>query len=68
MSTKRVSSVEDSTTLVVQQDEITGEYYIELPTRILAKLGWVEGDTVEWKEEDGGVRWVVTKKATADDG
>lgn len=62
MSTKRVSSVEESSTLVVQLDEETGEYFVELPERILSRLGWKPGDTVEWREEDNGVRWIVTKK------
>lgn len=60
MSTKRVSSVEENSTLVVQEDPETGEAFIELPYRLLQQLGWKEGDDLEWIEtKDGG--WTVRK-------
>lgn len=67
MGTKRVSSVEEKTTLVVQEDPDTGELFIELPDRILKQLGWKPGDTVEWHEEDDGIRWTITKKEVEDE-
>lgn len=60
MSTKRVSKVEESSTLIVQEDPETGEQYIELPQRLLKKLGWKEGDDLEWIEGVDG-SWTIKK-------
>ena len=66
MSTKRVSSVEQSSTLEIQEDPVTGEQYIELPQRLLIQLGWKEGDDLEWVElEDGS--WSVKKVENDED-
>lgn len=60
MSTKRVSSVEESSTLVIQEDPNTGEPFIELPQRLLEQLGWKEGDDLEWIEGPDG-SWTIKK-------
>lgn len=60
MSTKRVSSVEESSTLVIQEDPDTGEPFIELPQRLLEQLGWKEGDDLEWIEGPDG-SWTIKK-------
>lgn len=60
MSTKRVSQVENSSTLVVQEDPNTGEHYIELPQRLLKTLGWEEGDDLVWIELPDG-NWSIKK-------
>ena len=60
MSTKRVSSVEQSSTLEIKEDQVTGEQYIELPQRLLEQLGWKEGDDLEWIELENG-SWSVKK-------
>ena len=60
MSTKRVSSVEQSSTLEIQEDPVTGEQYIELPQGWLEQLGWKEGDDLEWIELENG-SWSVKK-------
>ena len=60
MSTKRVSSVEQSSTLEIQEDPVTGEQYIEIPQRLLEQLGWKEGDDLEWIELENG-SWSVKK-------
>jgi hypothetical protein len=65
MSTKRVSSVEDRSTLVIQEDPDTGEPFIELPQRLLEQLGWKEGDDLEWIEGPDG-SWTI-KKVEADE-
>ena len=67
MGTKRASSVEEMSTLVVQEDPDTGELYIELPDRILKQLGWKPGDTVEWREENNGIMWTIAKKNSEDE-
>jgi len=66
MSTKRVSSVEQSSTLEIQEDPVTGEQYIELPQRLLAQLGWKEGDYLEWVELENG-SWSVKKVENDED-
>ena len=48
MSTTRVSKVEESSTLVVQEDPDTGDLFIELPERLLKQLGWQEGDDLQY--------------------
>jgi len=60
MSTKRVSSVENSSTLIIQTDPETGEPFIEFPERLLLKLGWKEGDDLEWVERPDG-SWTIQK-------
>ncbi|MDC1446424.1 hypothetical protein N8344_00465 [bacterium] len=66
MSTKRVSSVEQSSTLEIQEDPVTGEQYIELPQRLLVQLGWKEGDDLEWVELENG-SWSVKKVENDED-
>ena len=66
MSTKRVSSVEQSSTLEIQEDPVTGEQYIELPQRLLIQLGWKEGDSLEWVELENG-SWSVKKVENDED-
>jgi bifunctional DNA-binding transcriptional regulator/antitoxin component of YhaV-PrlF toxin-antitoxin module len=66
MSTKRVSSVEQSSTLEIQEDPVTSELYIELPQRLLAQLGWKEGDDLEWVELENG-SWSVKKVENDED-
>ena len=60
MSTKRLSQVEESSTLVVQEDPETGEAFIELPQRLLEKLGWKEGDDLQWIQDANG-NWTIKK-------
>ena len=36
-------------TLKVEQNEITGEYFIILPEDLLAKMDWKSGDEIEFK-------------------
>ena len=60
MSTKRVSQVEESSTLVVQEDPETGDLFIELPQRLLKQLGWNEGDDLQWIEDANG-NWTIKK-------
>lgn len=66
MSTKRVSSVEESSTLVIQEDPETGEPFIELPQRLLKQLGWKEGDDLQWVEGTDG-SWTIKKVENDED-
>lgn len=60
MSTKRVSQVEESSQLVIQEDPVTGEPFIEFPQRLLEQLGWKEGDELRWVERPDG-SWTIEK-------
>jgi hypothetical protein len=66
MSTKRISSVEQSSTLIVQEDPETGEPFIELPQRLLTQLGWKEGDELMWEERPDG-SWSIVKQENNED-
>ena len=58
MATKRETSTIGN--LVIQKDPETGELYLELPKDTLRKLGWSEGDDLEWIENPDGT-WNVIK-------
>ena len=47
-------------TLEVQEDPETGDAILEFPPDFLAKTGWVEGDTLVWRELDDGA-WTLEK-------
>jgi hypothetical protein len=49
-------------TLDVQHDD-AGEAYIEFPQETMAGLGWKEGDTVVWADNNDG-SFTLTKKNT----
>jgi hypothetical protein len=34
--------------------EMDGELYLELPNNFIKELGWSEGDTLVWTENDDG--------------
>ena len=53
-------------TTTVKEDPVTGEQYIELPQRLLAQLGWKEGDDLEWVELENG-SWSVKKVESDED-
>lgn len=41
-------------TLKVEHNEVTDEYYIVLPKKLLDQVGWVEGDKIKWKNNKNG--------------
>lgn len=45
----------------VQEDPKTKELFIEFPPGCLEEVGWKEGDTVQWKDNEDGT-WSLTKK------
>lgn len=50
-------------TATVEYDDATGEYFVVFPPAFLDKIGWREGDTLEWTvEEDRLILQCVTKK------
>ena len=52
-------------TLDVQQDE-NGDAVIQFPEDLLAKVGWQEGDALQWRDLGDG-SWSLAKKDTAED-
>ena len=47
-------------TITVEEDLETGELLLPLPEDFLAMQGWVEGDTLEWKDNEDG-SWTLSK-------
>lgn len=58
MSTKK-----DSVTfeVITQEDPETGDILLPLPNELLEKMGWQEGDTLDWSMDEQG-RWIISKK------
>lgn len=57
---------QDSWVLDVQEDE-NGDAVIQFPDDLMAKVGWQEGDTVNWQDLGNG-SWSLSKSdTTADD-
>ena len=52
-------------TLDVQEDE-NGDAVIQFPDDLLAKVGWHEGDALQWRDLGDG-SWSLTKKDTEED-
>jgi len=47
-------------TVTVEEDPETGELILPLPADLLTTQGWVDGDTLEWKEGENG-EWFLSK-------
>jgi len=49
-------------TVIVEQDPDTGELILPIPDKLLAEMGWNEGDELIWEEtlvcEDDGISWL----------
>jgi hypothetical protein len=48
--------------VITQEDPDTGDLLLPLPQELLDKMGWREGDQIEWKIDTQG-RWVLSKKS-----
>lgn len=49
----------------VQEDNITGELFIQFPDEIIEELGWQEGDVLQWNLKGEGI---ILKKINDDAG
>lgn len=49
-------------TLTVQHDPDSDDYFIVFPQHFLDALGWKEGDTVVWRNDENG-SWTLSKKS-----
>lgn len=48
-------------TIVLEEDEKSGELIIPFTPEILEELGWKEGDSISWRDLGNG-SWSLTKK------
>ena len=46
--------------VITQEDPETGEIIMPIPPELLSRLGWKEGDMLEWKQDDGGT-WILSR-------
>lgn len=46
--------------VITSEDPETGDILLPIPQELLTKMGWKEGDTLNWNADDMG-RWVLTK-------
>ena len=49
-----------SWTVTIEEDPATGEIILPLPDEFLAAQGWIEGDTLEWTDNNDGT-WSLSK-------
>lgn len=49
-----------SWTITVEEDADTGDLVLPLPADFLVMQGWVEGDTLEWTDNNDGT-WSLSK-------
>lgn len=47
--------------VTTQEDPETGDVILPLPPELLEKMGWKEGDTLDWKQSENGA-WILSKK------
>jgi hypothetical protein len=46
--------------VILSEDPDTGELILPIPPQLMAEMGWVEGDTLDFDQDDRG-RWVIRK-------
>ena len=51
----------NSWTVTIEEDPQTGDLILPLPEDMLQLQGWVEGDTLEWIDNNNG-SWSLKKK------
>lgn len=59
-SLKKIVDNESNMLYATVKEDEDGELYIEFPPDFLDKLGWVEGDTLSWRETTRGM-WTIRK-------
>lgn len=61
--TKKKKPEEQVTTWEVKTHENpeTGEIILPIPPELMSRLGWKEGDQLEWKQEETGA-WILSKQ------
>lgn len=46
--------------VITQEDPETGDLILPIPPELLSRLGWKEGDMLEWKQDTGGT-WILSR-------
>lgn len=49
--------------VITQEDPETGEVILPIPPELLSRLGWKEGDQLEWKQAENG-SWILARLGT----
>lgn len=49
--------------VITQEDPETGEVILPIPPELLSRLGWKEGDQLEWKQAENGA-WILSRAGT----
>lgn len=44
-----------------QEDPETGDIILPIPPELLERMGWREGDTLQWSQADNG-SWILSKE------
>jgi hypothetical protein len=47
--------------VITQEDPETGELILPIPPELMKQMGWSEGDTLDFDQDDQG-RWIISKK------
>jgi len=47
--------------VMTQEDPETGELILPIPPELMKQMGWSEGDTLDFDQDDQG-RWIISKK------
>jgi hypothetical protein len=48
--------------ITLEEDPETGDLILPFPEDLLKEVGWIEGDTLKWSEQENGA-WTLAKKA-----
>ena len=48
-------------TVTLEEDAETGDLIMPIPDEVMAKLGWAEGDTLDWQFDKATGKILVTK-------
>jgi hypothetical protein len=46
--------------VILQEDPETKELILPIPPELMRQMGWVEGDNLDFNQDDKG-RWVISK-------
>lgn len=46
----------NSWTIPVEVDDVSGDYFITIPNKVLERLSWKENDELEWVDADGFIK------------
>jgi len=58
---KYLKMTNNSWTLPVEEDPVTGDAILTFPAELLEQAGWAEGDTLIWTDNKDG-SYTLTKK------